>query len=420
MLVALNSKRERVHISNAKNNEKYFCPICNEEVIRRIGKINSHHFSHRINSQHFRNDNWHYDMSEWHYSWQNQFPSENQEVVFKFGEIIHRADVFINNTILEFQHSPITLEEFNDRTSFYISLGYKVIWIFDCIDKSITHRFDYTRDNVECLWTYPLKILNDINYKNSKLEVYLQIDKSLWNRYPEYKRVSNSSGIKIVSNLLKVYELINGINHFLSDDYYSDYEFINNICNTNINHKQELHYKKSKNIHRLSDEIYNYHIDFKYDFYGYCPILKEEFFSHKQCHECTYLDTISFRCNCRFSDLIKKENIEVLKIKHDRDGRIFYILYKENGKLKEYYSNEIPFYTNTLLEFANKLKDKGVARFININTKKVIQLSRYNMKTLIYTKECLGKLCYNYKATLDEYEIYDWDKSVWLLVWFAD
>ena len=69
-------------------------------------------------------------MSEWHYQWQNQFPLINQENVFTLNGRTHRADVFINKTVIEFQHSPISKNEFEDRNRFYNGLGFYVIWIF--------------------------------------------------------------------------------------------------------------------------------------------------------------------------------------------------------------------------------------------------------------------------------------------------
>ena len=83
MYIALNSKKQRIHIWDALKDDKYYCPVCNEEVIKRKGTINAHHFAHKNNSQCLEKDGWHYDMSDWHYDWQNQFPVENQEVVFK-------------------------------------------------------------------------------------------------------------------------------------------------------------------------------------------------------------------------------------------------------------------------------------------------------------------------------------------------
>ena len=114
MYIALNSKKQRIHISESIDGDKYYCPVCNEEVIKRKGTINAHHYAHKNNSHCLEKDGWHYDMSDWHYDWQNQFPVENQEVVFKSDNKIHRADVFIKDTVLEFQHSPITEEEFNE------------------------------------------------------------------------------------------------------------------------------------------------------------------------------------------------------------------------------------------------------------------------------------------------------------------
>ena len=76
MYIALNSKKQRIHISDALEGDKYYCPVCDEEVIKRKGTINAHHFAHKNNSQCLEKDGWHYDMSDWHYDWQNQFPVE--------------------------------------------------------------------------------------------------------------------------------------------------------------------------------------------------------------------------------------------------------------------------------------------------------------------------------------------------------
>lgn len=70
-------------------------------------------------------------MSEWHLSWQENFPEDCREVVVEKDGIKHRADVLINNTVIEFQHSSITSEEIAKRNNFYMSCGYHVIWVFD-------------------------------------------------------------------------------------------------------------------------------------------------------------------------------------------------------------------------------------------------------------------------------------------------
>ena len=74
-------------------------------------------------------------MSEWHRAWQNCFPAECREVVVQSGGVKHVADVLINKTVIEFQHSPITAEEIAERNRFYIECGYKVVWVFDADGK---------------------------------------------------------------------------------------------------------------------------------------------------------------------------------------------------------------------------------------------------------------------------------------------
>lgn len=52
--------------------------------------------------------------------------------ILQCGNIKHRADVVVGKTVIEFQHSNISPEIFQKRSRFYIELGYKVIWVFDC------------------------------------------------------------------------------------------------------------------------------------------------------------------------------------------------------------------------------------------------------------------------------------------------
>ena len=423
MYIALNQKKERVHISNAKKEEIYYCPICNEEVITRKGSINSHHFAHKNNSKCLLSDGWHYDMSDWHYDWQNQFPIENQEVIFKFNNKIHRADVFINNTVIEFQHSSISESEFNERNDFYKKLGYKVIWVFDAREKDITHRFSYINDNVECSWNNPIKIFNNVNFKDSQLDIYLQIDESIWYRDSNYKSINEYNEININNNILKISSLNDGMKNFSSDDYYSDFEIINNFNPLKESNKNYL-YKKAFDFHRLTDEIYNYKIKRHYKFYGYCPLFQEEFYDHTECHACNYIDTRCGRCMYRFRNLKKDRVSEIIEIKYDKEGRVIFVKLKFDDKVKDCKLEELPYNTRTIVEFARKKMNVKVARFINTNTSQIIQVSGYNLRNLIKINKCIGKLCFDSdgvdKATSKEYEIYDWNKPIWLLIWFVE
>ena len=57
-----------------------------------------------------------------------KFANDMKIVKVKDGQK-HRADVLIEDkkVVYEFQHSSLSAEEFEDRNSFYNSLGYKVI-----------------------------------------------------------------------------------------------------------------------------------------------------------------------------------------------------------------------------------------------------------------------------------------------------
>lgn len=46
----------------------------------------------------------------------------------------------LTNYVIEFQHSPISAEEFDERNKFYTSIGKKVVWIFDVQEKYETGR----------------------------------------------------------------------------------------------------------------------------------------------------------------------------------------------------------------------------------------------------------------------------------------
>ena len=130
MLIAYDKNKERVSIRNASSIEKYYCPLCMEELVQKKGTIRCHHFAHKAGSacSEFK----YYDTSEWHLNWQNKFPVESQEVI-KMDENgkKHIADILIGNTVVEFQHSNLPYEAFNDRNKFYSDLEYKVIWVFD-------------------------------------------------------------------------------------------------------------------------------------------------------------------------------------------------------------------------------------------------------------------------------------------------
>lgn len=149
MFVAADKDGNRVLIENAVEGVEYFCPVCGRGVIIKAkGSLAvAQHFAHKKGES--CPDKWRYDMSEWHRTWQNWFPKECQEVVVENNGVKHRADVLINGTVIEFQHSHISPQEIAERNKFYTACGYKIVWVFDAEGK-IKNEFDDTIDPMRC------------------------------------------------------------------------------------------------------------------------------------------------------------------------------------------------------------------------------------------------------------------------------
>lgn len=118
MFTALTENNKRISIDEAIPGESYLCPVCSSPVVvKAASSVNIRtHFAHKKNTPCL--DNWKHDMSDWHFDWQSKFPLHNREVIVEKDGIIHRADILINGTVIEFQHSPISSGEFEDRNSF--------------------------------------------------------------------------------------------------------------------------------------------------------------------------------------------------------------------------------------------------------------------------------------------------------------
>lgn len=159
---ALDSKNDRVHIDNAIKGEIYKCEICKSHLSPKQGKINRWHFAHD-NKQDC--DSW-YEMTEWHRDWQREFSENCREIVINYGSEYHRADVKINDVVLEFQNSNMSIDEFQIRSEFY-SKDNLLIWIINMRDRKRIPK--WVDDNV-------LKITNTLiilDHGPCNLEVWM-------------------------------------------------------------------------------------------------------------------------------------------------------------------------------------------------------------------------------------------------------
>jgi len=94
------------------------CPACGNPTIAKCGSKVIWHWAHagRVHC-----DPWWENETEWHRAWKSCFPTEQREIIkFDTAGEKHIADVQIpTGMVIEFQNSPISLEELQSREKFY-------------------------------------------------------------------------------------------------------------------------------------------------------------------------------------------------------------------------------------------------------------------------------------------------------------
>lgn len=220
MLFANDFNDNRVHIDDTHSNQEYYCPYCGAPLITKKGDIRQHHFAHK--QSHICSDTWAnggshgYDISLWHNDWQSLFPKENQEVKLCLGETKHRADVLIDRTVIEFQHSIMPVKAFDDRNNFYFNLGYKVIWLFDLSDLYAKGQLTYKPIDNGLLFTWknPKKAFNNYDIQSGCIDLFFQLGNSI-------VRITNVSPM--------------GFESFLTTTFMERNDFLNyvGLCNGN-------------------------------------------------------------------------------------------------------------------------------------------------------------------------------------------
>jgi competence protein CoiA len=109
----------------AKPKRRGTCPYCNSEVRSKCGTRYIWHWAHISKAE---CDKWWEGETDWHREWKSYFPIECQEVIHHDLETNekHVADVkTVNDTVIEFQNSSLSIEELKAREAFY---G-KMFWI---------------------------------------------------------------------------------------------------------------------------------------------------------------------------------------------------------------------------------------------------------------------------------------------------
>lgn len=180
MLFACDYNDNLVHIDETHSNQEYYCPSCGAPLSTRKGNQRGHCFAHKPSRP--CSDSWErshsYDVSPWHKEWQSLFPRENQEVKLILGDTKHRADVLIGRTVVEFQHSIMPVQSFDDRNNFYFNLGYKVVWLFDLSDLNEKGQLSFERTGGELVFTWknPKKSFNNYDIQSGCIDLFFQLN----------------------------------------------------------------------------------------------------------------------------------------------------------------------------------------------------------------------------------------------------
>jgi hypothetical protein len=124
MLYALNAAGTKIR---AERGAEGACPGCGAELIPKCGEILIHHWSHRGEDN---CDPWYQGETDWHRAWKALFPVEWCEVSFERDGSKHRADVVTPKGVIEFQHSPLSLDAVREREIFYGAM----YWVFHAQD----------------------------------------------------------------------------------------------------------------------------------------------------------------------------------------------------------------------------------------------------------------------------------------------
>ena len=200
MQFAIDENGIRINAEFADKKKVYRCPECGNRVHPKNGQFRIAYFAHEDGCECV--DSWSYDLSEWHRKKQEYFDEEYREVIRRNGRTVHRADILKDGVVIEFQHSPISAEEFIDRNSFYLPLGYRVVWVFDVedqIEKEKLYFEETDSDRIQMRWKGPKQVLKccpNISDYNNKFALFMSwpheddeedvIEKVIWSSKDEY------------------------------------------------------------------------------------------------------------------------------------------------------------------------------------------------------------------------------------------
>ena len=127
MLYGIDENGKKVRALNTGDRSK--CPITGNILIAKCGAIKINHWAYKSIDDKPIN---YKGETEWHLDWNSYFNIDITEIVHtdKNG-VKHIADIDTGDTVVEFQHSPLSSFELLQRELYYTEIGRNFIWVLD-------------------------------------------------------------------------------------------------------------------------------------------------------------------------------------------------------------------------------------------------------------------------------------------------
>lgn len=364
-------------------------------------------------SSHFRHckgyvcsDPWHYDKTQWHVDWQNCYPAENQEVIKEFAFKKHIADVLLEDsrTVIEFQHSKISKEEFDDRNRFYASLGYRLIWVFDLIeDYQAQKLFQYPNYVYE--WDRPRANFCGFSFPEN-MDIFFQISSK--------QEEENTDDV-----LLRVSRVNDDFSFFSAWRKYSKDEFIGLTYNSQ---DRPLEYRRNipKDVFEMFSEqlvnVMNKQRDHLY--LGCTRNGVVESVPKTECRCCPYYMEKG-RCLRKYLSMDLEDLAHLSEITRVCSNRVISeVRLRKIPPLIEYPKINS---AKSIPELWNEYSDAGIMHLHNLEYDNCIQMCKAWFNNGMETGEFQGKLRRpGYDSFLDnKVSVYYRDKPQWVVEWWS-
>lgn len=181
-------------VIEAYPNGSALCPHCDGIVISKCGEVKIWHWAHKVECPYHTEPE-----TQWHLQWKEQAHQCGYDVEVRNND--HILDAFnpSTKTAIEFQHSPILLNELRQRCIDATASGFLINWLFD-----------YTNNYRKVDWNPPF-----INQKKTaryiKIKYYnRKYDSILQNGYPIYGKIFLDFSSNILQEIYQVLWLKRG------------------------------------------------------------------------------------------------------------------------------------------------------------------------------------------------------------------